>query len=121
MFEYAAKLIRVVDGDTVDLDIDLGLSVHRTERVRVSGVDTAELNSSDPVLRLRAQDAKLFVETQLAGCTLRVRTEKPYPTDKYGRYLATILYRSSDEQDWKNLTTRLLQEGHATAYSGGAR
>jgi micrococcal nuclease len=121
MYEYAAKLIRVVDGDTIVLSLDLGLSVHRIETCRIAGVDTPELNSSDPAVRARAQSAKSFVEEQLAGCLLKVRTEKPYPMDKYGRYLAAVQFRISNDVEWKDLTQRLLEEGLAVPYSGGAR
>lgn len=121
MYEYKAKLIRVVDGDTVDLDIDLGLSVHRMERIRVFGVDTPEMTSSDPALRIKAQIAKSFVESQLAGASLIVETEKPDPKDKYGRFLAKIKFRHTAEAEWSDLTTRLITEGHAVPYFGGAK
>jgi micrococcal nuclease len=120
MYEYKAKLVRVVDGDTIDLDIDLGLSVHRMERVRVFGVDTPEMTSSDLAQRARAQTAKSYVEGQLAGAELVVVTEKPDPKDKYGRFLAKIRYRLGGAA-WSDLTTKLVEEGLAVPYFGGTK
>jgi micrococcal nuclease len=121
MYEYAARLVRVVDGDTLVLILDLGFSITRTETVRVAGVDTSELNSPDPLVRAAAQIAKSFVEAQLSGAVIKVQTAKPYPTDKYGRYLATVLHSVGTVGEWKNLTEQLLFNGHAKPYSGGAR
>jgi len=86
--------VKVVDGDTVDLMIDLGLRIYSLQRIRLSGVNTPELRASDPALREKAQQAKEFVETwfekaKADGMTIIVTTFKD-KTEKYGRYLGQI-------------------------------
>jgi micrococcal nuclease len=123
-YTYTAKVQRVVDGDTVDLVIDLGLNVHKAERARLVGVDTAELTSPDPALRALAHEARLFVEQRLVTDGpdgVVVRTEKPYPTDKYGRWLARVYYRPRGSAEWLCINEGLIQAALAKPYDGGAR
>lgn len=87
---YRAYGLRVVDGDTIDIIIDLGLDVYRTERVRVAGVDTPELRASDPAVRAKAIEAKAFTAAHTEGRLFTVRTYKS-GDEKYGRYLADVL------------------------------
>lgn len=87
MYEYKAKITNVVDGDTVDAIVDVGFKVTTTQRLRLLGIDTAELTSKDPVERAKAQEAKLFVIEQLLNKTVLIKTEK---SDSFGRYLANI-------------------------------
>lgn len=82
MYTYKAKLLRVVDGDTVDLEIDLGFSITVRERFRLNHVDTPERGTPG------ANEASAFVNEYLESRELVVQTEKG--KDKYGRYLATI-------------------------------
>ena len=90
MYEYKAELIRVVDGDTVDLLVDLGFKVHHVVRVRLLDVDTPEIHgvkhSSDEYAA--GLKAKQFVEGWFRGATtLHIQTSK---TGKYGRWLGVI-------------------------------
>lgn len=125
MFEYSARPIRVIDGDTVEMNIDLGLHVHINVTLRLIGIDTPELRSSDPVERSRAKEARDFVANRLglnggAQPLVRVRTTKPRTTDKYGRFLAEILYThiTEDVADrWQVLNTELINTGLARAYN----
>lgn len=116
MYVYRATLLRVVDGDTVDVAIDLGFNVAIKQRVRLEGVNTPELNSSDPNDRSRAVQARALVEESLGENWLELHTFKPYPTDKYGRYLARIFFKSGD--DLRSLGDLLLERGLAQIYSG---
>ena len=91
MFTYAAKLIEVIDGDTVDLLIDLGFGVHVKERCRLYGIDAPEMPTES------GKAAKAYLETLLGEVTgelfvaTRKMTRKPKEkTDKYGRYLAVL-------------------------------
>jgi len=113
-----ARAIRIVDGDTLDLEIDLGFRVSLNERVRLLGVDTPELRSSDPEERLRAKEAKELVAIwcmhsadgkKASDWPLVVRSRK---TGKYGRWLARI-WRISDGQE---LGRYLLDEGLGELY-----
>lgn len=89
LYFYKAECLRVVDGDTIDCQIDLGLGIYTHQRLRLLGVNTPELRSSDPAERQLARIAKEFVENSVLGKTLTVQTLKD-KTGKYGRYLATI-------------------------------
>ncbi len=111
-YRYDARCVRVVDGDTMDLDVDLGFYVTHRIRVRLLGIDTPELRSSDPSERDRARDASLVAANWLArgelisdgrggwrpldvSRPLVVETEK---TGKFGRWLARI-WREGDDVD----------------------
>ena len=91
MYTYKAKLIDVIDGDTVDLMIDLGFGVHVKERCRLYGIDAPEMPSD------AGKIAKAYLESLLNAATgelfvaTRKMTRKPKEkTDKYGRYLAVL-------------------------------
>ena len=98
MYTYAAKLIEVIDGDTVDLLIDLGFGVHVKERCRLYGIDAAEMPTE------AGKTAKAYLESLIGAAkelyvATRKMTRKPKEkTDKYGRYLA-VLYKG-DNVDW---------------------
>ena len=91
MYTYQAKLIEVIDADTVDLLIDLGFGVHVKERCRLYGIDAPEMPSE------AGKAAKIYLETLIGAATgqlfvaTRKMTRKPKEkTDKYGRYLAVL-------------------------------
>ena len=90
MFTYAAKLIEVIDGDTVDLLIDLGFGVHVKERCRLYGIDAPEMPTE------AGKAAKAYLESLIGAAkelyvATRKMTRKPKEkTDKYGRYLAVL-------------------------------
>jgi len=94
LYNYKAGLIRVIDGDTIDIEIDLGFEIKMRKRVRLFGVDTPELRSSNPTERKAAQLVKNVVTDLLDWRSLYVKTVKD--KDKYGRYLADI-YLSEDD------------------------
>ena len=89
MYEYNCKIRRVVDGDTIDVDVDLGFNTWRiNERVRLYGVDTPECRSRDAEEKAAGLLAKKFVgETLHVGETYKITTKEK---DKYGRYLGLI-------------------------------
>ena len=107
MYEYKAIITNVVDGDTVDAVIDVGFKMTTTQRLRLLGVDTAELTSKDLIERAKAQEAKLYVMEQLLGKSVLIKTEK---ADSFGRYLATISINGL------NFNQSLLDKGLATPY-----
>jgi micrococcal nuclease len=114
LYEYKAALIRVVDGDTVDLRVDLGFSIYKEDRFRLAGINTPELHAKDPAERERAQQAKAKLEALLQAPTLVVKTRKD-SQEKFGRYLATILVGELD------VVAELIRLGHGVPYEGGAR
>ena len=116
MYEYRASIRRVIDGDTVDVDIDLGFDVKlEDERVRIVGIDTPESRTSDPVEDLFGEAAKARVKELLDGdVVLRTQLNK-HGEDmrgKFGRVLGDFVIGN------RTLTEILIAEGHAVAYHG---
>lgn len=116
MYQYRGIVTRVIDGDTVVVDLDLGFKVWlRDQHVRLEGVDTPELRSKDPEEREKARAAKKFVEGLLAPGTEVVVESKQW--DKYGRVLGKITialvlkHQVTDEP--VDIGWELVMEGHA--------
>lgn len=109
MYKYNAKVLRVIDGDTVDLDIDLGFDVSFKTRVRLVGIDTPE--KWHPYGKV----VKAFLEQEIEGKEVYINVTKK---DKYGRYLAKIYKNQSDSMSINNL---LINQNMAKAYHGGSR
>ncbi len=116
MFEYNCELSRVVDGDTVDLWVDLGFNIRVHERFRLARIDAPESRTKDVAEKIRGQDATIFLEKQLhtAWC-IKVQTEKD-KKGKYGRWIGTIYTAhkpNPDSDDWKDINSLMVTEGHA--------
>lgn len=107
---YRAAGLRAIDGDTVDVLIDLGLNAYRTERVRVAGVNTPELHASDPTVRAQALAAQQFTAQHVEGQVFTVQTYKA-GEEKYGRYLADIRF-----PDGSSLAALLIAAGLGVAF-----
>jgi len=110
---YYARDVRVVDGDTYDLTVDLGFQISQRIRVRLRGIDTPEIygvkKGSDE--HTRGMEAKKYAEEELAGhARVVVRTHKD-AKEKYGRYLADIYVEEGDVLH--SLADALLEEGVA--------
>lgn len=124
MYEYRCKVNRVIDGDTVDVDIDLGFGVWMMdERVRIMGIDTPESRTSDKVEDLFGEAAKARVkELLLAGEYTILKTEVNKDGEdmkgKFGRILGDFVIEGVDD---RRLTDILIEEGHAVAYFGGSK
>jgi micrococcal nuclease len=112
MWEYYATVLRVVDGDTVDVRIDLGFSVHYKVRVRLNGIDAPESRTRDLEEKKLGLAAKERLEQILESKTV---TLKSHGVGKFGRCLGEL------SADGVNVNAQLLKEGHATVYSGGKR
>jgi len=122
LYTYKAQCKRVVDGDTLDLNLDLGLGVHSHQRVRLSGIDTPETygvkkDSEEFAAGLRAKEAvekALFARDIQNKFTIPrdiwVETRKD-KTGKYGRYLAVIWFKAHGEV--LSLNEHLVKEGFA--------
>tara|TARA_Y100001963_G_scaffold143421_1_gene214288 strand:+ start:144 stop:533 length:390 start_codon:yes stop_codon:yes gene_type:complete len=114
MYEYAVKqIVKVVDGDTVDIIIDLGFDLSKKERVRLAGIDTPESRTRDLEEKKLGLEAKEFLERRLLDCVkLIVKTEKD---GKYGRMLGWF-YCSQI-----NINTEMVERGYAWEYDGGKK
>tara|TARA_Y100001963_G_C6787699_1_gene453807 strand:- start:3691 stop:4131 length:441 start_codon:yes stop_codon:yes gene_type:complete len=122
MHEYKCKILRVVDGDTVDIDIDLGFGVwlHK-ERVRLHGIDTPESRTRDDVEKIYGNAAKEFVKSFLPiGSSQILKTEKD-KTGKFGRILGKFLVYDSKEDKQTTLGEIMIRENHAVAYHGQSK
>lgn len=111
-YDYrVAGVRRVVDGDTVDLVVDVGFYLTATLRFRLKGVDTPEVRDSDPDIRARAAEATVFVQQWLSdhSANLRART---YKADSFGRWLAEVY----DAETGEDLGQALMDEGVAQRY-----
>ena len=97
LFYYKAKVLRVVDGDTVKLWVDLGLASYRRITLRLYGVDTPEIFGvpKESEEYARGMEAKKFVEERLLDKTVWIHTHKD-KTGKYGRYLADVFFQDAD-------------------------
>jgi endonuclease YncB( thermonuclease family) len=111
MYEYAATLLAVVDGDTMHLDVDLGCDIHDRLTVRLAHVNAPERNTP------AGQQAIDYVTAWFAvNPALTIRTTKDRK-EKYGRYLAEV----RGDPTKPSLNSMLLNDGHAVPYEGGAR
>ena len=124
MYEYRATVINVVDGDTVDVDIDLGFGIIlKDERVRIMGIDTPESRTSDKVEDLFGEAAKARVKELLSGDVIlktEVNKNGEDMKGKFGRVLGDFIVERYEGQE-EMLTDVLIEEGHAVAYFGGSK
>ncbi|MFH1568966.1 MAG: DUF1016 N-terminal domain-containing protein [Gemmatimonadota bacterium] len=117
LYAYAATVRRVVDGDTLEVELALGLGVRIVQRVRLRGIDAAERG---PEMGQRAQ---AFVEAQLRGC--RPVVVKTFRPDKHDRYLADVFYLAGESraevvaERGSFLNGELLRQELAAAYGPG--
>ena len=116
------KINRVVDGDTIDVTIDLGFDLYKKERVRIAGVDTPEKRTRDKEEKALGLDATAWMKEKLEGAIkgddeLTIRTELKGGVGKYGRLLGW-LYIGDDEF---SLNEQMITEGYAWAYDGGTK
>ena len=119
MYEYNIKKVtKVVDGDTIDVDIDLGFDISYAQRVRLAGIDTPESRTKDlreKALGLEAKDKiKKLIES---AKTVIIKTELPDSTEKYGRILGWVYLDGAA----KSLNEQLIEEGYAWSYMGDTK
>jgi len=126
MHEYRCKILRVVDGDTVDVDIDLGFGIwiHK-ERVRVMGIDTPESRTRDLVEKAFGLAAKEYLKMLLPVDSIKVlKTEVDKKggdkKGKFGRVLGDFFTEPTNEGP-KRVTDLLIAAGHAVPYFGGSK
>ena len=122
MYEYKALINRVVDGDTVDVDIDLGFGVWlHDERVRIMGIDTPESRTRDLVekafgLASKERLKELIPEGSIQTLKTEVDKDGEDAKGKFGRILGDFL-----SEGGRRVTEILIEEGHAVDYYGGSK
>lgn len=117
MYQYKAYLIRVIDGDTLVVNVDLGFYLFQEMKLRLKNINTPELKSKEHKL---ASEAKSFVEEQLKDKGLAIKT---YKVEKWGRFLADVYFGPIDYtmtelfEKGSNLNELLIENGYAQLYS----
>ena len=115
MYEYKCKLVKVVDGDTIDVDIDLGFGVWlQKQRIRLYGIDTPESRTSDDVEKIYGMAAKDFLIKWTNSGGLSIKTHKD-AKGKFGRILGEIWCFNT------NVNEKLIEERHAVRYHGQSK
>ena len=112
MYTYKAKLDRVVDGDTVDANIDLGFDITIHKRIRLAGIDTPESRTRDLEEKARGLASKDKLIELLGDVDFILESKE---VGKYGRVLGTL------HIDDMNINDTLVKEGFATEYWGGTK
>ena len=118
MYEYRVKIVKVVDGDTVDVDIDLGFGVWlKKQRVRLYGIDTPESRTRDLVEKRFGNMAKDYLKSRLSsGAILGTRLDKK---GNFGRILGEVFVLDTDQKI--NVNEELISKHHAVAYYGQSK
>ena len=115
MFEYKCKLVRVIDGDTVDIDIDLGFGVWlRKQRIRMYGIDTPESRTRDLEEKKYGLAAKEFLQKWTGAGELTIKTHKD-AKGKFGRILGELWTFET------NINQKMVEEHHAVEYHGQSK
>ena len=122
MYTYKISPLKIVDGDTIDAEIDIGFDIKVKKRVRFMGINAPESRTKDLEEKARGLAAKDRVKQLLDGC--ENITLKSYGVGKFGRCLGEIFLDKVDGQEkitLENLNELLIKEGHAKEYHGGKR
>ena len=116
MYEYNVKKVtKIVDGDTIDVDIDLGFNISFSQRVRLAGIDTPESRTKDAREKALGLEVKNKVKVSMESAKkVVIITELPDSTEKYGRILGWVYLDDST----KSLNEQLIEEGYAWGYMG---
>ena len=119
MYEYRVKtVLAVVDGDTIDVEIDLGFDISITKRVRLAGIDTPESRTTNKEEKVLGLEVKELLKKKLkAASNIVIRTEKPDSSEKYGRVLGWLYL----DGDGESVNHALIAGGYAWGYMGDTK
>jgi micrococcal nuclease len=119
MFEYYVKKVtKVVDGDTIDVDIDLGFSISFSSRVRLAGIDTPESRTTNKEEKVLGLEVKKVLTERIANAkSIVIRTEKMDSTEKYGRILGWLYL----DGEALSVNEALVAGGYAWGYLGDTK
>jgi micrococcal nuclease len=119
MYEYRVKKVtNVVDGDTIDVEIDLGFDVSFSSRVRLAGIDTPESRTTDKAEKVLGLEAKEYLKSKIKDAKLVViKTEKPDSSEKYGRILGWLYV----DGNTISINDQMIEDGYAWGYLGDTK
>jgi micrococcal nuclease len=119
MYEYFVKEVtRVVDGDTIDVIIDLGFSIMFASRVRLAGIDTPESRTKDKAEKALGLESKKYLADRLkAAKNIVIKTEKLDSSEKYGRILAWLYV----DGEGNSVNHEMIEKGYAWGYLGDTK
>jgi micrococcal nuclease len=118
MYEYKVKVIEVVDGDTIDVSIDLGFDIFTNKRIRLAGIDCPESRTADLHEKKFGTEAKEYLKHLLGNASnVVVKTLVTDTYEKYGRVLGRVYIDSSAI----SVNDLLVSRGYAWSYDGGAK
>ena len=109
---------KVVDGDTIDADIDLGFDISLTKRIRLAGIDTPESRTTDTREKALGLEVKEWLKHRLEGAKdILIKTELPDSTEKYGRIIGHLFING----EAVSINNQMIKEGYAWEYDGGTK
>ena len=119
MYEYFVKEVtKVVDGDTIDVIIDLGFDIMFSSRVRLAGIDTPESRTTDKAEKSLGLESKEYLKKNLKDAKpIVIKTEKMNSSEKYGRILGWIYVNG----DTESLNDKMINDGYAWGYLGDTK
>ena len=119
MYEYYAKSVdKVVDGDTIDVTIDLGFDILYRSRVRLAGIDTPESRTRDLEEKKMGLEAKDYLKNRLKFSNkIVIRTEKLDSSEKYGRILGWLFL----DDETTSVNNQMIMKGYAWQYDGSTK
>jgi micrococcal nuclease len=119
MFEYYVKKVtKVVDGDTIDVEIDLGFDISFTSRVRLAGIDTPESRTRDLAEKALGLESKEYLKNHLKDAkSIVIKTEKMNSTEKFGRILGWLYVNG----ETVSVNDMMINDGYAWGYMGDTK
>lgn len=119
MYEYRVKkVLAIIDGDTIDVDIDLGFDISITKRVRLAGIDTPESRTTNKHEKTLGLESKAFLKQRISETNnIVIRTEKPDSSEKYGRVLGWLFL----EGEKTSFNETMIASGYAWSYLGDTK
>jgi micrococcal nuclease len=119
MFEYYVKEVtKIVDGDTIDVVIDLGFDISFTTRVRLAGIDTPESRTKDLAEKALGLESKAYLASILEGAeNIVIKTEKINSTEKFGRVLGWLYVNGEID----SVNSEMIDKGYAWKYLGDTK
>ena len=107
-----------MDGDTIDVEIDLGFDISFSSRVRLAGIDTPESRTLNKMEKALGLEAKAYLKSQIDSAkTIVIKTEKINSSEKYGRILGWLFLDGSEV----SMNQKMIEDGHAWGYMGDTK